>query len=198
MSAITLTFIIISEILNTGKFTKFKWKKSLTYPRTIRSCKFPAIPAHKSVIKNISLYQIDFKFFITYKNSNVIITTAKIIRNSRASGNKLNAAPVFLIYVNSRNLLENLYPPVMLWYNIFDKNKSDIRKNIKQTRKYKNLLNLQFIYFFLYFCKIIFRYNIYPCHYKCQTTHIYIKRPVISCGCSSYTNSSNIVFINII
>ena len=98
----------ISEILNTGKLIQLRWKKSLTKPREILSCKFPAIPAHNNDIKNKSLYQIDFRFLITYKNNNVITTTDKIIKNSLAFGNILNAAPVFFTYNNSINLFENV------------------------------------------------------------------------------------------
>ena len=61
IKAITPILMNMSEILKTGKFTKFNWKKSLTYPKTILSCKFPAIPADKSAMKKQVFNEIDFK-----------------------------------------------------------------------------------------------------------------------------------------
>lgn len=76
---------------------------------------------------------MDFKFFIMYKNNSVSTIAASIIKNSLASGNKLNAAPVFFTNVISNNFPEYVNPPEILWYNILVKNKSVKRKKPKHT-----------------------------------------------------------------
>ena len=66
MRIITPILIDISAILNTGKFIKFKFIKSITYPLVILSNPLPIVPPNMKLQLNKSILFILFLFNIKY------------------------------------------------------------------------------------------------------------------------------------